>query len=57
MKSKKGAHAIALCALLAALGVAVMLAAGLVPILTYCAPLVASLFLIPVLREYGKGSA
>ena len=47
----KPAYSVALCALLSALGVAVMLAAGLLPVLTYCSPLVASLFLIPVLRE------
>ena len=57
MKHRESAYAIALCALLAALGVAVMLAAGLIPILTYCSPLIASLFLIPILREYGKGRA
>ena len=57
MKHRESAYAIALCALLAALGVAVMLAAGLIPILTYCSPLIASLFLIPILREYGKGHA
>lgn len=57
MKHRESTYAIALCALLAALGVAVMLAAGLIPILTYCSPLMASLFLIPVLREFGKGRA
>lgn len=51
------AFTIALCSLLAALGVSVMLAAGLIPILTYCSPLIASLFLIPVLLELGKGRA
>ncbi len=54
MKYRSSSYTIALCALLTALGVAVMLASGLIPILTYCSPLIASLFLIPVLREYGK---
>ena len=51
------AYTVALCALLAALGAAVMMAAGLIPVLTYCSPLIASLFLIPILREFGKGRA
>ena len=53
----RSAYTVALCALFAALGVAVMMAAGLIPILTYCSPLIASLFLIPILREFGKGQA
>lgn len=57
MKNRESTRAVAVCALLAALGVAVMLAAGLLPVLTYCSPLVASLFLIPAAREYGKGGA
>ena len=54
---KNSAYPIALCSLLAALGVAVMLAAGLIPVLTYCSPLIAMIFLIPVLDEFGKGRA
>ncbi len=57
MKKRESAYGVALCALLAALGVAVMLAAGLIPVLTYCAPLIASAFLVPALREFGKGRA
>ena len=53
----KPAVSVAFCGVLAALGTAVMMAAGLIPVLTYCSPLVASLFLIPVLREFGKGRA
>ena len=53
----KPAYSVALCGLIAALGVAVMLAAGIIPVLTYCSPLIASLFLIPILREFGKGRA
>ena len=51
------AYRIALSSLIAALGTAVMLASGLVPILTYCSPLIASLFLIPLLAEFGAGGA
>ena len=53
----KPAYSIALCALFAALGAVVMMAAGLIPVLTYCSPLIASLFLIPILREFGKSRA
>ena len=53
----RSAYTVALCALFAALGAAVMMAAGLIPVLTYCSPLIASLFLIPILREFGKGRA
>ena len=54
---RQKAYAVALCGLLAAMGVAVMMAAGLIPILTYCSPMAASLFLLPVLREFGRGRA
>lgn len=45
---------IAFCAMMAALGVVIMLSGGLIPVFTYCSPLVASLLLIAVLDEYGK---
>ena len=32
-----------------------MMAEGLIPILTHCSPLIASLFPIPIPREFGKG--
>ena len=51
------AQVIALCAVMAALGAAVMLTGGLIPILTYCSPLAAGLLLIPVIHEYGSGRA
>lgn len=47
-------RAIAFCAVSAALGTAVMLLGGLIPVFTYCSPLIAALFLIPVLDVYGK---
>ena len=48
---------IALCALLAALGAAVMTAGGWIPIATYCAPLLAGLLLLPVLYEFSRREA
>ncbi len=42
---------------MAALGAAIMIAGGFFGVLTYAAPLLASVCLIPVIREFGKGSA
>lgn len=42
---------------MAALGTAIMLTSGLIPILTYCSPLAAGLLLIPILCEFGRGHA
>ena len=40
---------------MAALGAAIMIAGGFLGVLTYAAPLLASLCLIPVIREFGRG--
>ncbi len=40
--------------MMAALGTALMLSSSLIPILTYAAPMLASLTLLPVLFEFGK---
>lgn len=45
---------LAFCSLMAALGAGLMLTGGLIPVLTYCSPLLAGVLLIPVLREYGR---
>lgn len=45
---------VALCGLLAALGVVILLLAGWIGIGTYAGPLLAGLLLVPVQREYGK---
>ncbi len=44
---------VAFCSLMAALGTGLMMTGGLIPVLTYCSPLLAGALLIPVLREYG----
>lgn len=54
---KRPAYAIALCALLAALGAALMTAGGLIPVATYCTPLLAGLLLIPVQEEFSRREA
>ncbi|MDO5445696.1 MAG: hypothetical protein Q4F31_08760 [Eubacteriales bacterium] len=48
---------VAFCAMMAALSVVIMLTGGLVPVFTYCSPLISSLLLIPVLFEYGISKA
>ena len=45
---------IAFSGLMAALSVAILLMSGFVPILTYCAPLFACIFLVPVMEELNK---
>lgn len=45
------------CGMMAALGVVLMLFGSVLAVLTYAAPLLASLCLIPVLHEFGKGRA
>ena len=52
MTQKQNTHALAFCSLMAALGAALMLTGGLIPVMTYCSPLLAGVLLIPVLREY-----
>lgn len=46
---------LALCALMAALGAALMAAGGLIPIATYTTPIFSALLLLPVLEEFGTG--
>ena len=56
MKSRKS-FLVAFSGMMAALGVVLMLLCGVIPILTYTAPLFASLMLIPVITELGIGPA
>ena len=48
---------IALCGVLAALGVVLLLAGGALGIGTYAAPMLVCFLLIPALEEYGPGTA
>ena len=52
---KERSHTLAFCAVLSALGVALLLGGGLIPVATYAAPLLASLLLIPAVSECGAG--
>lgn len=53
-EQKMTSKSIAFCAMIAALGTVIMLTGGLVPVFTYCSPLIAALLLIPVLDQYGR---
>ena len=54
MRANRGkAYTVAFCSLMAALGAVLMLTGGLVPVMTYCSPLLAGVLLIPVMREHG----
>ena len=43
--------------MIAALGSVVMLSGGLIPVFTYCSPLIASILLVSVLEEYSPAEA
>lgn len=47
----------ALCGILAALSVVLLSAGGILPLATFCCPILAMLCLLPVLEEYGAKTA
>ena len=53
MNSKR----IALCGVLCALGVVLMMLGGLFPLATFCSPALAALVLIPIMIETGRRMA
>ena len=55
--SRKQSGKIAFCGMMVALSVALMLTGGLIPIATYCAPMISGVLLLPILLEYGKKTA
>ncbi len=56
-QSHHESNRIALCGVVVALSVTLMLTAGLIPVTSYAAPLYTALLLIPILLEYGTASA
>lgn len=54
---RKTALAVTFCGMMAALGVALMLVGGVLAVFTYAAPMLASVCLIPVMIEFGRGRA
>lgn len=53
MKKRSQASLIALCGLLAALAVAIMIISEIVPAATYSCPVIAMILMVPVLCEFG----
>ena len=53
-QSRKNSWSVAFCALMAALGAVIMTAGGLIPIATYCSPMIAGVLLLPVISELGN---
>ena len=52
-QSRKSSRSVAFCALMAALGAVIMAAGGLIPVATYCSPMIAGVLLLPVMSELG----
>ena len=52
---KKATKRLSVCAILAALGAALSWLGSLVGVLDLCTPLIASLLLVPIVIEYGRG--
>ena len=50
---RKNSRRTALCGILAALSVVLLSAGGILPLATFCCPILAMLCLLPVLEEYG----
>lgn len=48
---------VAFCGVLAALATAILLLGGIIPVATYCCPLLSMVVLLPVLSEFGAGMA
>ena len=53
MNNNNKSNRIAFCAMMAALGTVIMLLGGIIPVFTYCSPIIASLILLVVLAQYG----
>jgi len=51
---KSESRRVALCSMMVALAVIVMMLGGVIPVMTFCSPAIAGLTLLPVLSEYGK---
>lgn len=56
MKRTKSAE-VALCGMMTALGVVILCLGGLIPLATFCCPVLASLVLLPVMRRWGRRDA
>ena len=48
------AYILALCSLMVALGIVIMLSSSIIPIMTYTSPYLADLVIVPVVVEFGR---
>ena len=55
--SRKQSTMVAFCGMMVSLSVALMLTGGVIPIATYCAPMLGSVLLLPIMLEYGRKTA
>ena len=55
--SRQRSSMMAFCGMMVALATVMMFTGGLIPVLTYCAPMIAGVILLPILLEYGKKAA
>ena len=55
--SRQTSSMIAFCGMMVALATVMMFTGRLVPVFTYCAPMIAGVILLPILLEYGKKAA
>lgn len=55
--SREQSTKIAFCGLIVGVAVVLMLAGGIIPIATYCTPMLAGILLLPVLLEFGQKAA
>ena len=51
---KAASRRMALCGMMAALAVVIMMLGGMIPLATFCCPALAALTLVPVLVEFGR---
>ena len=56
-QSRKQSVKIAYCGMMVALSLVLMLTGGIIPIATYCVPMMSSILLLPVLLEFGRKPA
>lgn len=57
VNSRRQSTRIAFCGLVTALGAVLMLSGGLIPVMTYCAPMAAGVLLLFVMLEFGSQAA
>ena len=56
-KNIRPAAAAALCGVLGALGIVIMLLGGIIPVATFCCPVLVGLLMIPILDAFGPATA